>query len=41
MQSKAKTVDEYIDELPPDRKPVIAALLNKLRIIKMKSQANK
>jgi uncharacterized protein YdhG (YjbR/CyaY superfamily) len=26
MQSKAKTVDEYIEELPPDRKPVIAAL---------------
>jgi hypothetical protein len=26
MQSKAKTVPEYIDSLPPDRKPIIIAL---------------
>lgn len=26
MQSKAKTVDEYIEELPTERKPVISAL---------------
>ena len=26
MQSKANTVDEYIEELPPERKPVISAL---------------
>ena len=26
MQSKAKTVRQYIDTLPPERKPVIVAL---------------
>ena len=31
MQSKAKTVPEYIDSLPADRKPVIIALRKAIR----------
>jgi len=31
MQSKAKTVDEYIDSLPPERKPIITALRKAVR----------